>query len=151
MRPMRAFLFASLIFLTACAQKAPATLDGVLTQASAEQNAASASLPVQTLTMSEIDALRNQLIRCVIRGKVNESFLKNTVDVRLVVSRDRRIKTATVVDQKRFNKDPDFRDAADFVIRALLSPHCARLNLPPDKYDMWKEMIVTFDPSDMTN
>jgi hypothetical protein len=67
----------------------------------------------------------------------------------LIVARDRRVQSATIVDQWRYSQDSYFRAAADSAIRAINSPQCETLNLNPDKYDLWKDMVVTFDPREM--
>ncbi len=103
----------------------------------------------ETLTMSELDALRQQLSKCwsIQAGARYAEDL--VVDVRLTVSPDRHVLSATVVDQWRYNQDSYFRAAADSAIRAVNSPQCETLVLNPDKYDTWKDMIVTFDPREM--
>lgn len=103
----------------------------------------------EQLTMSEMDALRQQLSRCwsIQAGARYADELK--VEVRLTVSPERRVLSATVVDQWRYSQDSYFRAAADSAIRAVNSPQCETLVLNPDKYDQWKDMIVEFDPSEM--
>lgn len=103
----------------------------------------------ETMTMSEMDALSQQLSRCwsIQAGARYAEDL--VVKVRLTVSPDRRVLSATIQDQWRYSQDSYFRAAADSAIRAVHSPQCEVLQLPPDKYDMWKDIIVTFDPTDM--
>jgi hypothetical protein len=105
------------------------------------------------MTITEIDAmiarLRQQLSRCwsIQAGARYAEDL--SVEVRMVVSRERRVINATIVDQWRYNQDTFFRAAADSVIRALNSPQCEILDLPPDRYDAWKDMVVNFNPNEM--
>jgi outer membrane biosynthesis protein TonB len=103
----------------------------------------------EQMTMSELDALRQQLSRCwsIQAGARYAEDL--VVEVRITVSPERRVLSATVVDQWRYGQDSYFRAAADSAVRAVNSPQCETLNLNPDKYDMWKDMVVTFDPRDM--
>ena len=103
----------------------------------------------ETLTMSEIDALRQQLSRCW-SIQAGARYAENlVVEVRLIVAADRRVTSATIVDQWRYGQDSYFRAAADSAIRAINSPQCEVLNLNPEKYDLWKDMVVTFDPREM--
>lgn len=103
----------------------------------------------ETLTMSELDALRQQLSRCW-SIQAGARYAENlVVEVRLIVSRERKVMSASVVDQFRYSQDSYFRAAADSAIRAVNSPQCETLVLNPDKYDMWKDMIVKFDPREM--
>lgn len=114
---------------------------------------APASSPVaafsETLTMSELDALKRQLANCWSIQAGARYAEDIVVDVRLIVSRERRVMSATVVDQWRYSQDSYFRAAADSAIRAVNSPQCETLQLNPDKYDTWKDMEVTFDPREM--
>ncbi len=103
----------------------------------------------ETLTMSEIDALRQQLSRCW-SIQAGARYAENlVVEVRLIVASDRSVTSATIVDQWRYAQDSYFRAAADSAIRAVNSPQCQTLNLNPDKYNLWKDMVVTFDPREM--
>jgi hypothetical protein len=54
-----------------------------------------------------------------------------------------------IVDQARLSSDPVFRAAAMSAERALRMPQCTPLALPPDKYDEWQSMTLTFNPKDM--
>ncbi len=116
----------------------------------AEAPAPAAAGPISdTMTMSELDALRQQLSRCwsIQAGARYAEDL--VVEVRLTVSPDRHVMSATIVDQWRYSQDSYFRAAADSAIRAVNSPQCETLVLNPDKYDQWKDMVVTFDPREM--
>lgn len=101
----------------------------------------------ETITMSEIDALRQQLSQCwqVLAGARYAEDL--VVDMKLYVNPDRTVRMATVVDLARYNSDSIFRAAADSAMRAVRSPDCSPLRLPPDKYEQWKDIVVRFDPS----
>ena len=103
----------------------------------------------EQLTMSELDALRQQLSRCWSIQAGARYAEELVVEVRLIVSPDRHVMSATIVDQWRYNQDSYFRAAADSAIRAVNSPQCETLTLNPDKYDSWKDMVVTFDPREM--
>jgi hypothetical protein len=52
-------------------------------------------------------------------------------------------KAPTVVNQ---NDDPAFRAASENAVKALHA--CEPFKLPKDKYEMWKEMLLRFDPSE---
>jgi len=103
----------------------------------------------QRMTMSEADALRRQLSRCwsIQAGARYAEDL--VVEVRLAVNPDRSVQKAVIVDQWRYNQDDFFRAAADSALRAVNSPLCNPLDLPPDKYELWNDIVVTFDPREM--
>jgi hypothetical protein len=71
------------------------------------------------------------------------------LEFRLTVTPDRTVQDAQVVDTMRYNTDTYFRAAADSALRAVRNPRCNPLDLPPQKYEQWKVIVVTFDPRKM--
>jgi hypothetical protein len=51
-------------------------------------------------------------------------------------------------DTRRMAADPFYRAMAESAARALRLPGCSPLKLPYDKYDLWKEITLVFDPSE---
>ena len=100
------------------------------------------------LTMSEIDALRSKMSKCwnvLAVGAPDPSAL--VVRVRVFLNHDGTIASQPqLIDQARPG-DPYFRAAADAAIRAVVI--CGPYDLPPEKYENWKEIEITFDPRDM--
>lgn len=101
------------------------------------------------ITVSEEDALRQQLSQCwniLAGGKYAENLV---VEIRLVVNPDRTVNQAVVLDRGRYNRDAAFRAAADSALRALRNPRCSPLALPPEKYEQWRNTVINFDPRDI--
>ena len=97
-----------------------------------------------TMTISEIDLLRQQLHSCL-NLNVGVANLKEIKPVIFIeVNTDRTVKSALVVNKEKLN-DPSFRTAAEAAMRAVNNPDCSPLLLPEDKYDQWKEINFTFD------
>jgi hypothetical protein len=97
-----------------------------------------------TMTISEIDLLRQQLHSCL-NLNVGVANLKEIKPVIFIeVNPDRTVKSAKVVNQERLS-DPSFRTVAEAAMRAVNNPDCSPLLLPEDKYDLWKEINFTFD------
>ena len=97
-----------------------------------------------TMTISEIDLLRQQLHSCL-NLNVGVANLKDIKPVIFIeVNPDRTVKSAKVVNQEKLI-DPSFRTAAEAAMRAVNNPDCSPLLLPEDKYDLWKEINFTFD------
>lgn len=101
------------------------------------------------MTMTEMDALRSQLEGCWNVPSGAKGADSMSVDVFMVINRDRTLQAARVVDESRYSRDSFFRALADSAMRAVRSPNCSPFELPPDKYDTWKQITVTFDPSQM--
>lgn len=106
--------------------------------------------PGKPLSLSERDAIRGQFARHwrLPAGVANDYTL--AVEIRILLNPDGSIRQAGVVSYQRgrYASDPAFRAAADSALRAvqLASP---LQNLPADKYNTWKDIIINFDPKDM--
>ena len=100
------------------------------------------------LTVSELDMVRHQIARCwnVPAGARDAKDL--VVEIRVVVGPDGTVSQATIVDQGRMN-DPFYRAAAESARRAFFNPRCRPLHLPPEKYAIWKDLVVDFSPKDI--
>ncbi len=99
------------------------------------------------MSVSELDSLRRQLNQCwsVLAGaRYAENLI---VELQLIVNPDRTIRHVQIKDQLRYNTDRFFRAAADAAQRAVF--RCSPLDLPPNKYDLWNTITVTFDPRKM--
>lgn len=106
------------------------------------------ALPLgERLTISEMDALALQLRNCwnVLAGARYAENL--VVDIKLFMNPDGTLRQANVVDQLRYSTDTIFRAAADSALRAVRDPNCTPFQLPPNKYNDWKVINATFDPS----
>jgi len=100
------------------------------------------------ITASEVDLVRQQIARCwnVPAGARDAKDL--VVEVRVAVDPDGTVRQATIVDQGRLS-DPFYRAAAESARRAFFNPLCRPLHLPPDKYAIWKDLVVDFSPKDI--
>lgn len=105
----------------------------------------------QQLSATEADAiaaaLNEQFRGCwnLMAGARNAEDI--VVKINLVVRPDRTVQSARVVEQWRYNQDSFYRAAADEAMRAIRHPNCEVLDLPPDKYDIWKDLTFNFNPS----
>jgi len=100
------------------------------------------------ITASEVDLVRQQIARCwnVPAGARDAKDL--VVEVRVAVDPDGTVRQATIVDQGRLG-DPFYRAAAESARRAFFNPLCRPLHLPPEKYAVWKDLVVDFSPKDI--
>lgn len=102
------------------------------------------------MSMSELDALRSQIEPCWNIPAGSEYAEQLVVTLRLQMSRDASARDIDVIrDGGRYNRDPVFRAAADSAIRAVRNPRCSPFDLPAEKYDQWKTIVINFDPSAM--
>jgi hypothetical protein len=142
--------FASVLKTVETLESRPKPNDQTTEQvASAQQQRQNApSNADRPLSVSELDAIRQQISGCwlVPAGAKNAEDL--IVEVRVRMRPDRTVAGTEVLDPSKMT-DPFFRAAAESAIRALRNPNCSPLNLPADKYETWKSFIITFNPRDM--
>ncbi len=113
---------------------------------------ASSSKPMDTsrpLTLSEIDAVRQQIARCwnVPAGAKDAENL--VIDIRVHMNPDGTVRKADHLSTARMLGDGFYRTAAESAMRAVLNPRCQPFKLPLDKYDRWKTMTLSFNPREM--
>jgi len=99
------------------------------------------------MTATEIDVLRAQLRKCwnVPVGAPDPSAL--VFRLRIFLNQDGSVASPPeLVDQAGLS-DPYFRAAVDSAKRAVLM--CSPFQLPPEKYEAWNDITITFDPTKM--
>lgn len=102
----------------------------------------------QPLTMSEIDAIRYQIEQCwsVPAGARDAEDL--VVRIRLFLNTDGSLSRAPELVDEPADGNDFYRTAAESARRAVLQ--CSPLkNLPADKYERWREVVLTFNPRQM--
>lgn len=102
----------------------------------------------QQVSMSEIDAVRQQISRCWNLPAGARDAQDLVVTIRATVAPDGTVTSAVIDDRSRMG-DPFFRAAAESAQRAMLNPACQPLKLPPQKYEQWKNLRLNFNPKDM--
>ena len=97
------------------------------------------------MSQSEIDALRAQIQACwnPPAGVVDAKQL--IVRVQLLLNRDGSVQAEPVVTNR--SSHPQFQLAAESATRAIR--RCQPYKMPIAKYDVWRDVEVTFDPRDM--
>lgn len=98
------------------------------------------------LSASEMDMFREQISRCWNLPATARDGRDLVVEIRVVVSPGGNVEQATIVDQARAAGDPFYRAVAESARRAFFNPACRPLNLPADKYAIWRGMVVDFSP-----
>lgn len=106
--------------------------------------------PELPMSMSEKDAIRSQIAKCwnVPAGAKDAHEL--VVVLRIQLEQDGTVTKVELASESksRYGTDTFFRAAADSAMRAVRQ--CSPLkNLPPEKFQTWKDMELTFDPKEM--
>ncbi|MDX6750997.1 hypothetical protein SH611_14335 [Geminicoccaceae bacterium 1502E] len=97
------------------------------------------------LSMAEISAVRRQIEACWSIPAGLRDIDQMQVKLRISMNRDGSVNGVAIEDRARLSADPTFRTVAESAQRAVLS---CRLTLPAEKYDQWREMLMTFYPKD---
>ncbi|MDR0695479.1 MAG: hypothetical protein LBF56_01745 [Holosporales bacterium] len=102
-----------------------------------------------TMTTTQMDLVRQKIRECwhFPAGLKNAEDL--VVDIKMELDQSGNVKNAKIVDSARVENDPAFRVAAENAYRAVLDPNCNPLPLPPEKYEEWKELELSFNPKEM--
>ena len=114
-----------------------------------EQN----SDPNKKVTMTELDAMRrtviSQVAPCWNFNPGSKGAENLAVVIRMAMNPDGSVQSASVENQARYYSDSFFQSAADAAKRAVLNPRCNPIKLPPDKYQVWREILINFDPKEL--
>jgi len=101
------------------------------------------------LTISDIDALRQQLSKCWTPPSGVKNAEEIVVEIDLSLGPDAYIESAKIVDKERMLRDHTYKIAAEAALRALKHPACTPLRLPKEKYSLWKNFRLVFNPQKM--
>ncbi len=102
-----------------------------------------------TITISELDAIRRQLTLCW-HPPAGAKGAKEMpiIPVRLFLNIDGTVREARLAGPSHLG-DAFYRAVAESALRAVKDPQCNPLKLPPEKYEQWKDMTINFNPKDL--
>ena len=120
----------------------PDPIENILAEANSE------FVETAPLSMTELDSIRYQIqkhwnLPAGARGAHNMK-----VTLHILLGRDGTVIDVEVTDLVQTQTDPFFRAMAESAVRAVLKTGKI-LYLSPDKYHLWRDMKLNFDPSDM--
>jgi len=98
-----------------------------------------------TMSVNEIDALRARIAQCWSPPPGGLGADQIVVKLRLKLNEDGTLVGYPTVANR--GGSPFFQAAADSAVRAVYQ--CQPYTLPGDKYALWRDMILNFDPSEM--
>ena len=103
------------------------------------------------LSISEIDLLRQQLSACwnAPAGAVIERGMKVTISSKIKQNMTVLGNSIRIVDTNIPKSNAFYGPITDSAMRTLLNPECTPLKLPKEKYNLWKNLTITFDYSIM--
>jgi hypothetical protein len=98
-----------------------------------------------TMSINELDALRARISDCWTPPPGGLGADAIVVKIRLRLNPDGTLEGYPTVANS--NASPFFQAAADSAVRAVFQ--CQPYTLPAEKYALWRDMILNFDPSQM--
>lgn len=106
-----------------------------------------ASLSDQPMTVSEKDAIRQQIKRCWNPPVGAPDAGDLIVELRLHLLQDGTVQRVEIMTGGRSAGNQFYRIAAEAAVRAVR--RCSPLKMPPKKYSAWRTLVMNFDPSEM--
>ena len=103
------------------------------------------------MSISEIDLVLQQLSRCFI-APLGAKIEKTTfVKISAKILQNRRViqNSIRIVDTNIDINNPFYDPLTRSSMNTFLNPDCIPLKLPEEKYDLWKNITLTFDYSIM--
>lgn len=102
------------------------------------------------LSISEIDAIAGRLRACWNLDPGAMGIKDMIIEIRVFLNKDGSVRDVKVLDTARYNSERSFRSVADSARRAVYvcAPYSIFANRYLDKYDMWKTMLLKFNPLD---
>lgn len=102
------------------------------------------------LSISEIDAIAGRLRACWNLDPGAMGIKDMIIEIRVFLNKDGTVRDVKILDTGRYNNDKSFRSVADSARRAVYvcAPYSIFSNRYLDKYDLWKTMLLRFNPLD---
>lgn len=102
----------------------------------------------EPLSMTVLDAVRAQVERNWNIDAGAKGAAELLIEVRIQMQPDGTVRSATIVDDLRYQTDTYWRSMADSARRAVLLSSPLQ-GLPQDKYEQWKDIKMRFNPKDI--
>lgn len=102
------------------------------------------------LSISEIDALAGRLRACWNLDPGAMGIEDMVVEIRAYLNQNGTVNKVDILDSGRYKSDNHFRSVADSARRAvyICAPYTILADKYPEKYDMWKSILLRFNPMD---
>ena len=100
------------------------------------------------LSISEADAIAGRLRACWNLDPGAMGIEDMIVEIRAYLNKDGTVRDVDILDKSRYNNDNHFRSVAESARRAVYTcqPYSILAQKYPQKYDMWKTMLLRFNP-----
>ncbi len=105
----------------------------------------------EKLTISEIDAIKRQIEGCwLVPAAIGAKDIeKMVVQIRIKLNPDGSLRDSRITDQFRLETNAIYKAVAESALRAVRNPRCSKFNLPLAKYEIWRDIVLQFNPGEM--
>ena len=130
-------------------EKAPETREGKGSSAEAGGTGQPSTAKVAQINASLLAAsISRQITPCWNIPVAAQGIGGLRAELNIVMGPDGSVQSVVPTDAARMSRDPVFRAFAESAVRAVRA--CSPLKLPPESYQLWRNIIFNFDPSRMT-
>lgn len=100
-------------------------------------------------SMTELDAIRRHIEDCWRIDPGKEGLENMSADIKVYINPDGSVQQAQIVDTGRYLTDSAFRTFATSARNAVLG--CGNIPISPQRYNLFKEITMTFSPQGRIN
>ena len=93
-------------------------------------------------------AIRNQVEPCWSTPIGIQGVTGLRAELNIVLGPDGSVRSVQPMDTSRMSSDAVFSTFTESAVRAVYA--CSPLKLPPESYQVWRNIIFNFDPSQLT-
>ena len=109
--------------------------------------------PDKQVTMSErhamINAVKRRMEPCWNFQAGSKKAQDIIVEIEVKLRPDGYVLDAKIMNRSELRSDPFKLAAGESALRAVLNPSCQPYILPANRYDVWKDIKLTFNPREM--
>ena len=105
------------------------------------------------VSISEMDLVLQQLRSCFNPRAGTQIVGDEMVKISAKIDREANVRkdTVQIIDTNISNSNPYYEAITESAVATLYNPLCAKLKLPLDKYESWKDLKITIDYSWIKN
>ena len=102
----------------------------------------------EKLTISEIDIIRRQFIPCWTVPAGIKDISKINISVKLKLDQEGNVLGSKLL-RDYGSKGNSYKSVAESVLRAVKHPACKKIQVPKKKFELWKNITLNFDLSEI--
>ncbi len=93
--------------------------------------------------------VRQQMKQCWNFDPGGKDARNMVAEIRIQLAPDGTVQRAEALNVARAGSDAFYQAFVESTLRAVLNPRCNPMKLPPESYDIWRDMRLVFTPKDL--